>query len=73
MLGIAVSEDDNGTAAGAGEKINDDQISKLRSLIVEVAADIPRFCKYMKVERIEEIASKDFNRAVSALESKRAK
>lgn len=72
-LGLAAADDDDGAAAGAGELISDEQIDKLRSLVVEVAADIPRFCKYMRVERIEQIAAKDFNRAVAALESKRTK
>ena len=72
-LGLAASSDDDGATADAGEAVSGEQIEKLRSLIVEVAADIPRFCKYMKVERIEQIAAKDFNRAVQALEGKRAK
>jgi hypothetical protein len=73
MLGLAVAQDDDGKAGGAGEPITEDQIAKLRSLIVEVAADIPKFCKYMKVEKIEDITAKNFSRAVSALEAKRAK
>lgn len=73
MLGLAAGDDDDGSAAGSGEAINDEQVAKLQSLIVEVAADIPKFCRYMKVGRIEEITVKDFARAVSALEAKRAK
>jgi hypothetical protein len=63
-------EDDDGSSTGT---ISEEQVGQLRSLIVEVAADIPKFCRYMKVERIEDIRSKDFDRAVTALEGKRAK
>jgi hypothetical protein len=72
-LGIAASEDDDGRAAGAGDMLTDEQVDKLRSLIVEVAADIPRFCKFMKVERIEDIPQRDFDKARLALEAKQAK
>lgn len=72
-LGLAAADDDDGRAGGAGGSLSDDQVETIRSLIVEVAADIPKFCKYMKVEQIEEIPAKDFNRAVTALESKRSK
>lgn len=70
-LGIASSEDDDGRAAGSGDAINSEQVDTLRALIVEVAADIPRFCKYMKVERIEDISAARFGAAVAALEAKR--
>lgn len=63
-------EDDDGRTAGG--TLAPDQIERVRSLIVEVAASIPLFCKYMKVERIEDIPAREFDRAVRALESKRA-
>lgn len=66
-------DDDDGAAAGLAETIDDQQIDAIRSLIVEVAADIPRFCKYMKVECIEDIRASDFDLAVKALEAKRGK
>ncbi len=72
-LGLSASNDDDAKTAAMGETVDTEQIDKLRSLIVEVAADIPKFCKYMKVEKIDDIAAKDFKRAVSALEAKRTK
>lgn len=65
-------EDDDGKAGGDGP-INEEQIEAIQRLIVEVAADIQKFCKYMKVARIEEIPAKHFDSAVAALEAKRAK
>jgi len=72
-LGIAASEDDDGRAANSSGALTDEQVDTLRSLIVEVAADIPKFCKFMKVERIEDIPQRDFDKARLALEAKKAK
>lgn len=73
-LGLAASaDDDDGKAAGVGSNVNDDQVVVLRSLIVETAADIAKFCKFMKVERLEDISQRDFDKARLALEAKRAK
>lgn len=74
IFNVAIGEnDDDGNAACAGDKVNEQQIDTLRSLIVEVAADIPKYCKYMGVVRIEEIPAARFTDAVKALEAKRAK
>lgn len=72
-LGLAASEDDDGRTAEEGGPLSDEQAEKIQALIVEVAADIPRFCKYMGVARIDEINAKDFNKAIQALEAKRVK
>lgn len=64
-------EDDDGKAADG--VLSEKQVADLQSLIVEVAADIPRFCKFMKVDRIENIPAKQYDRALTALQAKRAK
>jgi hypothetical protein len=71
-LGLAASDDVDANAV-ALDPIATEQVEIIRSLIVEVGADIPKFCKYMKVEKIENIGVKDFDRAVAALEAKRSK
>jgi hypothetical protein len=72
-LGLSASTDDDGKTVDAGEAISEQQVSTIQSLIVELAADIPRFCKYMKVDRIDEIPAKQYQRAIAALEAKRSK
>jgi hypothetical protein len=73
-LGLAASNDDDAkTADGSGDPVNEIQIGIIRGLIVETAADIAKFCKFMKVERIEDIPSRKYDDAVRALEAKRAK
>lgn len=71
-LGLSVSADDDGKVGGNGATVSSEQIDALRSLIVEVAADIPKFCKYMKVERIEDIPAGRYPDAIKALEAKRS-
>lgn len=74
-LGLAASTDDDGRAAGtgAGGPLSEDQVKVVRELLVDVQADETKFCKYMKVEKIEDIPAKKFENAKAALESKRAK
>jgi hypothetical protein len=72
-LGLAASEDDDGKLAGTGETISDEQVNKLRDLIEEVGADLPKFVAYLRVEALADLRQSDFKRAVTALEAKRAK
>jgi hypothetical protein len=72
IFNIAIGQDDDGNAAG-GEPISAEQAEAIKLLIVEVGADIKRFLKFMGAERVEDINARDYQRAVSALESKRAK
>lgn len=73
IFNIVVGDDDDGNAAGSGEKIMADQIEGLRSIIEEVGADEAKFCKYLKIERLEELPVARWNDAVRALEAKRRK
>lgn len=72
IFNIAVGGDDDGNAAGA-TPLTDEQIDTIRSLIVQVGADIPLFCKYMKVERVEDIPAAKYSLAISALQAKAKK
>jgi hypothetical protein len=72
-LGLAATEDDDGRAAGNGSAITEEQLDQLRVLAIDVGADLPKFCKYMKVERLEDLPAAKFQNAVAALEAKRAK
>lgn len=66
-------EDDDGRAAGAGGKISEDQLRLLRSLIDETGADIEKFCAYLGVKAVPEIAAKDYEKALTALQAKKAR
>jgi hypothetical protein len=63
-------EDDDGKKGGASSPISDEQVSQLLSLIVDTNSDIPRFCAYFKVEKIEDLPADKFDRAIAALNAK---
>jgi len=66
-------EDDDGAAAGAEDLISDEQRDQLLALADEVKADIPRLCKFLKVESIAALPAARFDHAMKSLENKRAK
>ena len=72
-LGLAVSNDDDGKAVGAGGVITDAQADTIRALATEVRADVGKFLAYLQAESIADIPAKDFERAVKALEAKRGR
>lgn len=72
-LGLAASDDDDTKTVTLGESISEQQVEEMQTLIVDVAADIQKFCKHMKVEKIEDIPAKRFKAAMDALNAKKAK
>lgn len=74
VLGLSSTiDDDDGKAAG-GDLVSEEQVELLMKLITEIGTiDLPKFLKYLKVERLEDLKAKDYQRAMDAAESKRAK
>jgi hypothetical protein len=64
--------DDDGRAAGKGATVDANQLAELNRLADDVGADKQRFCSYMKVDSLAAIPAKDYQRAIDALEAKRA-
>lgn len=71
-LGLAVSNDDDGKSANAPDAISLEQVEELVALADEVGADKEAFCRYFKVDGFADITTKNFPRAVAALNKKRA-
>lgn len=81
---VSIASDDDDDAEGARMQgqtastpapdhlITADQVESLQGMIVEVNANIAQFCKYMRIERLEQMRASDFQRAVAALEKKRS-
>ena len=70
-----VDDDDANAAGGIGpgaEPITPEQADELRKIADEVKADIPAFCRYLKVDGIPSIPASRFMEAKQALERKRA-
>lgn len=62
------SEDTNGENPAT---LSEEQVRDLEALITEVKADRARFLSYMNAPNLEAILSRDFGKAVAALEAKR--
>ena len=79
VFNVAVGEgDDDGNKAGAQRQtqqgaVSAEQLAQLRKLIAEAKADTTRFCRYLKVTRLEDLPTIRFEAAVAALEAKKAK
>lgn len=71
-LGLAAANDDDGKAAGLGETLSDEQIDALRRKIIDVNADLARFLKFIKVERLEDILASKFDDVMAILHKKAA-
>jgi hypothetical protein len=69
-LGLAATYDDDGTAA-AGDLVSEEQIAALMTLATEVRADLPKFCKVMKVDDLASIPAAKFQHALDLLKTKR--
>lgn len=75
-LGLAASNDDDARAVSvdeAGGTITDKQAETIEALLAETGADRQRFFAYFKVESVETIPASQYQRAVDALNTKRAK
>jgi hypothetical protein len=71
----AMGQDDDGHGASTKpiEKITEEQAVTLNALASEVNADFNGFCKYFKVEDIDDLPASHYGRAVKMLEKKRGK
>lgn len=72
ILGLSLGDDteDDGKAAGGNSSITADEYFNLRQLLDEAEADEAKFCEYLKVKNLEELPSRMFSNAVSALRKK---
>ena len=61
--------DDDGN--GAAETISEKQVADLTSLISEVKANKAAFLKYCKVDKLEDVLTKNYSTAVKSLQEKR--
>ncbi len=66
-LGLAASDDDDGQSSAGDGPITPEQIAGLRAAIVEVDADLPAILKYMRVQKLEDLPSSQYDRAMKAL------
>ena len=74
IFNLVIGDDRDGNdASDASGVITQDQLTALVSLADDVGADKAAFCKYMGVDSFAALPAKNFDRAVTALNRKRAK
>jgi len=71
-LGLAAAHDDDAGKAESADAITLEQVEELIALADDVGADKEAFCRYFKVDGFAHISTKDFPRAIAALNKKRA-
>lgn len=70
LLNLTFLDEDDDAEAGGTAHLTAEQITELQSLIVNAGADLPRFLKFMKVERLDDIPADQFAAAKHAIEQK---
>lgn len=72
LLGLSMDDmaDDDGKAAGAGEKITADQFRTLRDKMDEAEADESKFLKFFKVTELQDLPLVAFGKADAMLDQK---
>ena len=74
MLGLAASNDDDGKAAAAGDKITEQQAMEIADKCKEVSDTFhENFCSYFGIETIADLPAKEYQRALVAIGKKKAK
>lgn len=78
IAGISADEDDDAEIATANKNeptsaITADQVRTLRAAINEVEAEEHLFVKYLKIDKLESLPAREFDRAMAALNAKRGK
>lgn len=71
LTGLATHDMDDDSASTGPEYITDDQVAKVDGLIKETGAKLDAFLKYIGAKSIGEILSTDYNKAMTAINSKK--
>ncbi len=70
IIGVASEdEDDDGKAAGAGETIGELELAELKKKIDAVGSDIVEFCRYFKLDKMDDLPAKEVKRAHQTLDT----
>lgn len=71
-LGLAAAKDDDARTSEPPTTITAIQLRELDALAAEVKADVPKFCKFFKIEEMAALPAKDFDRAKQMMDAKRS-
>jgi len=71
LTGLATSDQDDDGKGADINFITEAQLSNIVDLIAELDVDESKFCKFMKVEKLTDITTSDYQKAIVALETKK--
>ena len=72
ILGLSAhDQDDDGQNSEEVAKIDENKLKILQGLLVITKSDVPKFLKYMDIEKLEDMPKKSFTKAKIALEEKK--
>lgn len=66
---VTTGEDDDGNASGAAT-VTEKQVEDMEALILKAGADRANFLEYFKVDNVNELPRKDYDRAMAMLKAK---
>lgn len=66
-LGLAASNDDDGSKSEPEEAIESDQFGVIKKLMVEAGTDESKFCQHFKIEALADLPASKFQKAVDEL------
>jgi len=66
ILGLATHDQDN-DAQSVNESIDEKQLHSLRDGLIDADAKEAPLCKYLKIEKLEDMAKSDYQKAVNAI------
>lgn len=73
IFNIPTGDDDDGNAAGGADFISMDQQTEILDLLKETNANVDKFLEYMGVSAVDEISTKKYPVAITALKAKAGK
>jgi hypothetical protein len=68
-LGLAVTEDDDGHAAGTGDTISEQQEEELKAAMAKVGSPLGEFLDWQQIGRLSDLPAKRFRDALRAVQS----
>lgn len=68
LTGIATEDDDDGKKATAGVTITDEQAEAIKAALDVTEAELPRFCKYWKLEKLTDLPAAQYEAAMTSIQ-----
>lgn len=71
LTGLATDDADDDGRGGVEEQISEEEVNSMHDTLLSLEADIPKFLKYMGVEKLGDIKKSEANKAWTAINNKK--